>query len=186
RLGEIRYDAPLGVAFVRISGDPLMPPRSSFLLGLGLPLLQLPAQQFTTTLIPSHRLSPTQASPGDFDGDGTLDLLVTSWTPPVGGLTVVSRLANGTWGSRAGMGIGAITGVVIAELTGDGRPEVLVTSASPGVNSSYFTVLTFSEHMQPTTLINMLWTYPVYGSLAWLRGDGDALPDLFSYNGSAI
>ncbi|HEU4420322.1 MAG TPA: VCBS repeat-containing protein [Planctomycetota bacterium] len=123
--------------------------------------------------------------PGDFDGDGTLDLFLLHYSalPYSAGFEVLSRLANGTWGTRAGGGVHT-AGVVVAELTGDDRPEVVMTQSDP--SQTYFGILSFSRRMEMTAVLSAHWSYPVYGDLALLRGDADALPDLFSFNDGAI
>lgn len=151
--------------------------------------LPLPAQQFTTTPVPIASLFPWSVATGDLDGDGTLDLvLATGPTPVPGGeVEVVSRLASGTWGTRTRVVTERISGVVVAEITGDGRPDLLVAQTSPAPQlQRSLALFSFSRSMQATLVSTTPWPPTVYGDLAWLRGDGDALPDLFSFHDTSV
>ena len=73
--------------------------------------------------------------------------------------------------------------MVVAELTGDDRPEVLYTASYPG--TGFFQIVSFSRRMEINSLLYTA-SPTVFGALAWLRGDADAAPDLFTFNNGVI
>ncbi|MCB9879404.1 MAG: VCBS repeat-containing protein [Planctomycetes bacterium] len=142
------------------------------------------AQQFTSQELPTGHGKPVRALPGDFDGDGTLDLFVVQLNNFVqGGFQVWSRLANGTWGMRVKHAFGKVSGAAVAELDGDGRPEVILAAAnSPVFPLNSVIVIRFSPRMEPT----FTTVASGGGELALLRGDQDALPDVFLFSQSNV
>ena len=90
------------------------------------------AQQFRVGALAGTASVPNGLTPGDFDGDGALDLAITNEIVPVsGGFAMASRLANGTWGFRGAPGVGRVVSLAL-QLVGDPRPELLVSYSTFG------------------------------------------------------
>jgi hypothetical protein len=68
-------------------------------------------------------------------------------------------------------------------LNGDGRPEALIAQNFPGWSG--LNIYSFNSRMQPAGGSSI--QSPLFvGRLAWIRGDTDASPDLFSFYSGAV
>ena len=127
---------------------------------------------------------PYFVSAGDIDGDGKLDLAVANNSSGT-----VSVLKNGsTPGSLSFLNAGEFsagpvpTAVVITDLDGDGRPDLVVSSNAGGIyvlrNLSASDTIRFAAAWDSTTPDGC-------GSLAAADIDGDGLPDIVVANGAS-
>lgn len=67
---------------------------------------------------------------GDFDGDGKLDLAATGLANDT--LSVLPGNGDGTFAARQNVSIGGAGPIVIGELTGDAKPELITASFAEG------------------------------------------------------
>ncbi|HEX6813792.1 MAG TPA: VCBS repeat-containing protein [Planctomycetota bacterium] len=166
----------------------MLPSHSAFIQVFGCALIAtseaLVAQQFTLSGIPATAGNATDLVAADFSGDGALDFLITYANPPTGGFEVLSRLANGTWGTKGIWGGGQPSAVITAEVNGDGRPDVVMASSSPA--GSGVGIFSFDSRMQPSGGSTLQSPPPGVRGLAWIRGDTDASPDLFCFSDSGV
>src|SRR5262245_32726627 len=114
----------------------MFPSHSAFVHVLGCALIAssgaLVAQQFTSSVVLGTVQHPSGLVAADFHGSGALDFLIAYASSRTSGVEILSRLSNGTWGTMGRWGSGWPTGMVAAELNGDGRPEALVVQSFPG------------------------------------------------------
>src|SRR5262249_28934159 len=113
-------------------GSPLSPGDLSALLGNGDGTFP-PEQVFTA--------APAAASLtlADVNGDGTLDAVVRSAVPanppPTGTVSVLLGDPDGTFQAPLSFAVGVAgpdAGVIVADLNGDGKPDLIVADADPG------------------------------------------------------
>jgi hypothetical protein len=124
----------------------------------GPPSAAPPAPAPTATPVPAP--APTPASPPDIDGDGIPDPVEIVGSTTLWG--VVAHLSH--YGDRYAWRHGSVTGtriIGVADLNRDGRPEIVVRTASNGHGQSY-------------GIVTM-----VPGALVWARGAGRKTPATF-------
>jgi hypothetical protein len=70
---------------------------------------------------------------GDFDGDGKLDLVETNPTPGNGNLSLLLGNGDGTFQPATNYAVGTTPeAVAVADLNGDGKPDVIVANRNSG------------------------------------------------------
>src|ERR1700687_238606 len=76
-----------------------------------------------------YAVAPNLASVavGDFNGDGNMDLAISSASAPVGAVTVLLGNGDGTFRNALPYGGGPATALAVGDLNGDGKPDLAMT-----------------------------------------------------------
>ncbi len=118
--------------------------------------------------------SPGHLALGDATSDGRIDVVAASGT----NVTVLSGMGNGTLGTPTTLAVGNNLGrVAIADINGDGRPDLLILDWYQSTVTLYFR--SASSYSAPVTLT--VADSPTAIAVADLNGDGKA--DLVVANG---
>ena len=113
---------------------------------------------------------------GDFDGDGKLDLVETNPGPGNGSLSLLLGKGDGTFQSPTSYTVGTTPeAVAVADLNGDGKPDVIVGNRNSGnisvlLNAGNGSLLPAVDYATPTT--------GTPESIAIGDFNGDGVPDI--------
>ena len=139
----------------------------------------LPAQQFTSSVLVGGYSLIEKMVTADLNGDGSIELILAGRNTSFinGWVDVFSRMPDGSWASFWHVNTGSVDGLLAVDVTGDDRPELLVSHQMypPGPwNTIWLDTYSFPPSLQGTQLSSQ----PGVTGRYWLRGDGDDLPDL--------
>jgi len=143
---------------------------------------KMSASSFASELRVPTGIRPYSVAAGDLDGDGKIDLVVANNTDgTVSILHNTSEIGGIVFQSIGDLPCGGFPqGVAIADIDGDGKPDVIVSSQDGGIavlrNQSVGDSLAFSSavyFMPPNGC----------GGMAVADLDGDGLPDIVAANG---
>jgi hypothetical protein len=113
---------------------------------------------------------------GDFDGDGKLDLVETNPTPGNGNLSLLLGKGDGTFQSATNYTVGTTPETVaVADLNGDGKPDVIVGNRNSGnisvlLNAGNGSLIPAVDYATPAT--------GTPESIAIGDFNGDGVPDI--------
>jgi hypothetical protein len=133
-VGDFNGDGKLDIATANMASNTV-----SILLGNG-------DGTFQTAKSALAGVNPSAIAVGDFNGDGNLDLAVTdeNLQGGAGQVSVLWGRGDGTFRSPMNFFVGAMpTAVVVADVNGDGAPDLIVADSGglPGSNSGDVSVL---------------------------------------------
>jgi Bacterial Ig-like domain (group 3)/FG-GAP-like repeat len=134
-------------------------------------------------LLSLGQISPDSITTGDINGDGKIDLIVALDAKP--GLLVLLGNGDGTFQAPVAYNSGdslSVGQAVLADVNGDGKVDLLETTATIGVGGSVGVLLGNGDGtFQPVV------TYPAGGFLGWLAVadlNGDGKNDVVAIAGS--
>jgi hypothetical protein len=142
-VGDFNHDGKLDVAVADVGAPPPgAPPAVSILLGNGNGTFAAAS----TLNYPPGSGTPTSIAVGDFNGDGKLDLVTPNNGPGPNSVFVFLGNGNGSFANPVGYGVGSNpVNVVVADVTGDGIPDLVVVSNGsdtvsvlPGIGNGTF------------------------------------------------
>ncbi len=93
---------------------------------------------FQPAVIYSVAPNLTAVALGDFNGDGNMDLAVTSASSSIGAVTVLLGNGDGTLRNALTYGVGTPTALAVGDLNGDGKPDLAMTG---GLSDSVLVLL---------------------------------------------
>lgn len=137
---------------------------------------QVPGTFLTRVRYPTIS-GPLAIAAGDLDGDGNVDLAVAAGDYGNIAILMQDRSNPGTFLPQTKIHIGGYPeGLAIADLNGDGKPDLAVAAGGAGVK------ILFNDLSNPGTLMPPVTVQPRGGSAGVAIADlnGDGLPDLIS------
>lgn len=135
----------------------------------------------TFLIASSTSLEAPLLAAGDMNGDGVIDLVGLSHIQTDGALVVLIGKGDGTFGTRAAYNTGLwLSGVQVTDLTGDKRPEVVVTDGDVMI----FPNKGDGRLGEPTVLQSTPAGFAFATTVADLNGD--SRPDLIVRTGNGV